>query len=90
MSRPRDGGPAFPVPLEFRKDGETDREGMTLRDWFAGQAVNGLLSCWKDYAEFMQVDSGHFADVNPAAMPDSFWAERAYRIADAMLAERQK
>lgn len=30
-----DGGPAFPVPID-------DEQGMTLRDWFAGQALAGL------------------------------------------------
>jgi len=45
MSTPNDGGPAFP---ETRWDDKTRQEvqwcGMTLRDWFAGQALNGLLS----------------------------------------------
>jgi len=31
-----DGGPAFPI-------GDTDLQGMSLRDYFAGQALNGLL-----------------------------------------------
>ena len=41
----RDGGPAFPAPEWFESaiEGETgkfmyDHPGMTLRDWFAGQA----------------------------------------------------
>lgn len=45
MSTPNDGGPAFP---ETRWDDKTRQEvqwcGMTLRDYFAGQALNGLLS----------------------------------------------
>lgn len=45
MSTPNDGGPAFP---ETRWDDKIRQEvqwcGMTLRDWFAGQALNGLLS----------------------------------------------
>lgn len=35
-----DGGPAFPVP-EYA-DTEI-RRGMSMRDWFAGQALIGLL-----------------------------------------------
>ena len=34
-----DGGPAFPVDRAARK-----HDGMSLRDWFAGMAMNGLLS----------------------------------------------
>lgn len=38
----RDGGPAFPLA-----DGTRDDEGgMTLRDYFAGQAIAGL--CCRD------------------------------------------
>ena len=33
-----DGGPAFPVD----KPGCSDMKGMSLRDWFAGQALAGL------------------------------------------------
>lgn len=37
-----DGGPAFPVTLDHR--GCAGAYGMTLRDWFAGQAIVGILS----------------------------------------------
>lgn len=33
------GGPAFPVMVPFKKDAE----GMTLLDWFAGQAIQGCM-----------------------------------------------
>ena len=39
------GGPAFPVrsvPLE--EGGQFFAAGMSLRDWFAGQALAGLLA----------------------------------------------
>lgn len=43
-----DGGPAFPRAVHDNYDivnGKiSPQEGMTLRDWFAGQAVAGLLS----------------------------------------------
>lgn len=46
---------------------------MTLRDWFAGQALMGMISS-EDAA------NGHY-------QPD--WAaERSYNFADAMLAHR--
>jgi len=41
-----DGGPAFPSdkPVKFYSDGSTAAraEGMSLRDWFAGQALGGM------------------------------------------------
>jgi hypothetical protein len=38
MSMTTDGGPAFP------RHGYNSNDGMTLRDWFAGQALAGLVS----------------------------------------------
>jgi hypothetical protein len=46
---PDNGGPAFP-PFHDPKNHDS---GMTLRDWFAGQALVGLLSA----------GMGHKADV---------------------------
>lgn len=37
-----DGGPAFPVGTEIYQG--AGLSGMTLRDWFAGQALAGYLS----------------------------------------------
>ncbi len=49
MSEPiQDGGPAFPEASSGPyPNGEIvhGRSGMTLRDWFAGQALQGLLAC---------------------------------------------
>ena len=72
----RDGGAAFPSMHEMGE--EYPRLGMTLRDWFAGQALAGLL------ASQVAIDgrnsfSGESTQVNAA-----------YRFADAMLAERAK
>ena len=47
MSNRDDGGPAFPTaPQEFNDWGEAKMwlPGMSLRDWFAGQALAGLLA----------------------------------------------
>ena len=40
----KDGGPAFPLPM----GSETTQgsEGMTLRDYFAAKAMQGLLVDW--------------------------------------------
>ena len=40
MGNINDGGPAFPVAV----DKILVSEGMSLRDWFAGQALSGLCS----------------------------------------------
>lgn len=61
------GGSAFPSHGSM---GEVTQEGMTLRDWFAGQALSAL--------------SGIINDSGPE------FATRAYQIADAMIAERNK
>ena len=40
MTKPYDGGPAFPTAA-----GQTVySHGMMLRDWFAGQALAGLMA----------------------------------------------
>ena len=46
MSTTRDdGGPAFPAGTYCNNFGdEVPMRGMSLRDWFAGQALAGLLS----------------------------------------------
>ena len=57
-----DGGPAFPVPLELNANDETiqpESSGMTLRDWFAGQAMNGWVSCSETAGE--KKDAAGFA-----------------------------
>jgi hypothetical protein len=41
MTTIKDGGPAFPRPMVAAAP------GMTLRDWFAGQALQGLLASTK-------------------------------------------
>ena len=43
MSTDNTGGPAFPVEAP-RFDGTQHSEGMTLRDWFAGLAMQGRLA----------------------------------------------
>ena len=41
-----DGGPAFPVtPTDKSGQIAPTACGMSLRDWFAGQALSGVESC---------------------------------------------
>ena len=73
MSGKDNGGPAFPyvipdVPLE------SFRSGMTLRDWFAGQAMAAELVAWGNSST-----EGHEINI----------ARRAFAMADAMLEARK-
>ena len=46
MITPIDGGPAFPVPDCHHANGQVQygHNGMTLRDFFAGLAMNGMVA----------------------------------------------
>ena len=78
------GGPAFPSGESYyttdlsgnrTKHGKSPQyEGISMRDYFAAKAMQGLLASWgehdmTDYEEFTYI---------------------AYKMADAMLAERAK
>lgn len=68
--------PAFP----FKDGSGWTYSGMKLRDYFAAQAVTGLLS--KDWG-----------DPKTGQLPANvfeLWAKAAYATADAMLVESQK
>ena len=74
-----DGGPAFPHPEVARlQDGRcvvADADpGMTIRDWFAGQAISGMITpgC-----------------VQMTEATRKARASEAYAIADAMLKARE-
>lgn len=84
MSTPIDnGGPAFPVPITSAQPGqlvsacELGAGGMSLRDWFAGQALAGWLASFGD------------SSTHPIHLNESV-AFEAYKTADAMLVERTR
>jgi hypothetical protein len=94
-----DGGPAFPIPSNV-----ITKYGMSLRDWFAGQAMAAMVGSYRRTMrgnEDAQFD--HDADVTHP-LRDMILdrnretgeydgaaeiAEDAYIIADAMLKERE-
>lgn len=55
----------------------TTTEGISLRDWFAGQALGAVYAT---YLQHNKPEVGWFGDV----------ARVAYEVADAMLEEREK
>ena len=53
MSKKNDGGPAFPDAVAVSPSGGVyygTSAGMSLRDWFAGQALAGLCTSNPGYA----------------------------------------
>jgi hypothetical protein len=77
-----DGGPAFPRPdWNGSWIGPDSFSGMTLRDWFAGQAM---------LPAFLLALEAVKANPRGAKFDETDLAEGAYKFADAMLAERSK
>lgn len=92
MSTPPDGGPAFPTRYpanDPRSSGFFTEEGMSLRDWFAGQALQGWLSgpCQGDALDdFDRSD----ADTEIAfRQHQNLVGKACYGYADAMLEARK-
>lgn len=78
MTTPNDGGHAFPT------DGSpSGLVGMTLRDYFAAAALQGDLA--SESENFRTQSSGEGRNTREQNL-----ALNAYKIADAMLAERTK
>ena len=75
MSKQKDGGPIYPI-FEARHanaDYDITHIGMSLRDYFAAQALQGMIS------------ADHKSERSMSEM-----VTLAYKIADAMIAEREK
>ena len=70
-----DGGPAFPSDILIGHAVKASKpfSGMSLRDWFAGQALAGAIDRW------LEVRGSDDKEI-------SGWA---YEIADAMLEARK-
>lgn len=77
MTIEKDGGPAFARPYSYCESAaanEHAQEGMSLRDYFAAKALQGLLSCQSYENGFYQAKQV---------------AQEAYAMADAMLEARK-
>jgi hypothetical protein len=73
MSKINDGGPAFASPANQYEDGS---KGMSLRDWFAGQALHAVLT------HLWNAEGRRYENVYEIASLAS------YEAADAMIAAR--
>lgn len=67
-------GSAFPLP---GSDTNYCQEGMSLRAWFAGQAIGAVIQ---------QCASDSTAYKTPGETPAEYFARTAYSVADAMIA----
>lgn len=88
MKEINDGGPAYPCNwMDFQPTtGEqVVREqfpGMSLRDWFAGQALVGILS---NHTLLSEVDFN-----SPPSSTRQAASDYAFAVADCMIAARNK
>jgi len=76
------GGPAFPCERQLTDQDVLAFEGMTLRDYFAAEALNTMLG---------QYDFTFFEDDKSEKEGETFAlivAKNAYSMADAMLKAR--
>ena len=80
MSDIKTGGFAFPCPADD-KSGWSAEYGMSLRDYFASQAIGGMLASQyvSEHAGLYKTDAGMVEGL----------ALRSYQIADAMIAARE-
>jgi hypothetical protein len=79
MSNTNTGGPAFPISEAHFSNGMLKQEaeyGMTLRDYFAAKAMQGMLSNPKLQEQIL-------------AAGQSWIEESAWTVADAMLKARE-
>lgn len=84
------GGPAFPgkatlnrgtgelMPYQFGND-DFEVPGMTLRDFFAAKAMQGMIGVSSD-----------LSSKDGSVITEAHIAAQAYAFADAMIAERSK
>lgn len=80
MSEIEDGGPVYPCAVEKIDGPQRTVErfsGMSLRDWFAGKAMQGFCSL-------------QFRQNSPEISNPGYWAKASYQMADAMLKAREK
>jgi hypothetical protein len=86
-----DGGPAFPIAHNTENYPQCPK-GMSLRDWFAGQAVAGFIQDQQNLRILNEAVKKHNngVGIDEAITLEGWIADGCYRLADAMLAAREK
>lgn len=74
MNKHTDGGPAFPSAQPLGERFYADIKGMSLRDYFAGQALTGIVAI--------------IPSLKTEAQSYAYIATKAYEMADSMLRAR--
>jgi len=101
-----DGGAAFPTGDDHATCGNAQyySPGMTLRDWFAGQAMAAIVSCYREiliHDKCEKTDRTHYVTFSESMAIDknaltgendgcAGIAVDAYAFADAMIAEKRR
>lgn len=86
-----DGGPAYPTTADTESGASySDNHGMSLRDWFAGQALSTILGCESFQKQLLAAAQTSLVGEDERDITARVMASRSYRIADAMIAERAK
>ena len=88
LTQPPDGGPAFPRARNIWPDPDSPaagdeseaQEGMSLRDWLAGQALNRILA--------ERNPASNPASIDPASIDRD--SDLSYQYADSMLRARKR
>ncbi|MBY8934244.1 hypothetical protein [Pseudomonas fluorescens] len=94
MSRKDNGGPAFPVAdydhqiFQPKNEAEAKRylSGMSLRDYFAARCCAAMVSTIRNDGDYMRLRN--IAQDHDLDSVSQFFAQEAYKQADAMLAAR--
>ncbi len=99
-----DGGPAFPLPKELYEHSEISPYGMSLRDYFAAQAMQAIVGSFRQTmrgkedarytseADLTTFDRDMALDINNKTGDCDGASEiafDAYAIADSMLQARE-
>jgi hypothetical protein len=84
-TKTNDGGPAFPRTYS---SGEAAQTGMSLRDYFAAKAIQGLFAAGEASSPCILVDP-KMSHSQKRCMTEDEFSACAYSYADAMLKARE-
>ena len=87
MTKPNDGGPAFPRCNEIHEGIDYGRGGMSLRAWLAGQALPAVITKGPSFS-LQQLET--YTEAQKQALMStlhSVWAETACLAADALITQ---